>query len=188
LIHRNANTKSAVKDAHALDRRVTVPLEKETGIVRKGFMLVAASALINATPTSSAAAVEMQPGLWELTTKVDRDGVGATRPLRARCVTAENANAARTATALDIGTGFRTTLGPSVGKENCKLIDAKNGTDLMTWRLQCTGSTSAQREFTARFDSPRHYVMVTKTSVTVGNKTVTVISTTEGQYKGECPR
>ena len=151
-------------------------------------MLIAASALIHAMPASPAAAVEMQPGLWELTTKVDRAGIGVTRPQRARCVTAENANAARTATGLDIGTGFRTTLGPSVGQENCKLIDAKNGTDLMTWRLQCTGSTSAQREFTARFDSPRHYVTVTRTSVTVGNRTVTIISTTEGQYKGECPR
>ena len=79
-------------------------------------------------------------------------------------------------------------LGASVGHEACKLVGAKNGKDLMTWRLQCTGSTSAQREFTARFDSPRHYVMVTRTSITVRNKTFTIVSTTEAQYKGECPR
>lgn len=153
--------------------------------MHKGFMLVVASVLIDLAPVSHAAAVEMEPGLWQLTTRIDRDGVGATRPRYGRCVTAEQARAARTASALDIDTGFKAA---AAGQESCKLLDAKNGKDLMTWRLLCTGGTSAQREFTARFDNPRHYVAVTRTSVTTGGRTVTIVTTTEAQHKGECPR
>jgi hypothetical protein len=130
----------------------------------------------------------MQPGLWELTTKVERDGVAATRPLRARCVTTNSAKAARSATARDIDTGFKSMLGASPAQEACKLTDVRNDKDLITWRLQCAGGTNAQREYTARFDNPRHYVETTKTSVTVNNKTFTAVETTEGRYKGECPR
>lgn len=156
--------------------------------MHKGFMLVVASVLIDLAPVSHAAAVEMEPGLWQLTTRIDRDGVGATRPRYGRCVTAEQARAARTASALDFDTGFKTALGTSAGQESCKLLDAKNGKDLMTWRLLCTGGTGAQREFTARFDNPRHYVTVTRTSVTTGGRTVTIVTTTDAQHKGECPR
>jgi len=156
--------------------------------VHKGFMLILASILIDVLPVSHAAAVEMEPGLWQLTTRIERDGVGTTRPRSGRCVTADQARAARTASALDIGTGFKTALGSSPSQESCKLSDAKNDKNLMTWRLLCTGGTSAEREFTARFDNPRHYVTVTTTRVTTGSKTVTIVTTTEAQHKGECPR
>ncbi|MBA7467044.1 hypothetical protein ES707_02239 [subsurface metagenome] len=156
--------------------------------MHKGFMLVVASILFDVIPVPHAAAVELEPGLWQLTTRIDRDGVGSTRPQYGRCVTTEQARAASTASALDINTGFKAALGSSPSQESCRLLDAKNGKDLMTWRLQCTGSISAEREFTARFDNPRHYVTVTRTSITTGSKTVTVVTTTEARHKGECPR
>ena len=136
-----------------------------------------------------AAAVELQPGLWELTTKVDRNGAVSMRPPRSKCITAEKANAARTKTDLDIIAGVKAKLSAPSGRDACKLVDAKNSPDLMTWRLQCTaGSSSAEQEITARFDSPRHYVVVIRSSITFLNKTLTSVSTTEGQHKGECRR
>jgi hypothetical protein len=154
----------------------------------RGFLLTATSALIEALCILPATAVEMQPGFWELTSRINRDGVGSTRPVRVRCVTAERANATRSMTDLDVNSGLSATLGASSGRDACKLTEAKSGKDVLTWRLQCTGSPSLTKEFSARVDSPRHYVAVTKTSITLGNKTLTVVSTTEGHYKGECPR
>lgn len=130
----------------------------------------------------------MQPGLWELTTKVDRDGAVSTRSPRFRCVSAEAANAARTKTDFDLSGGTRAMLSARFGSDACKLIDARNTRDMMTWRLRCTGSPRAEQEGTARFDNPRHYTLIVRTSMTAADKTVTSVATTEGRHKGECPR
>lgn len=156
--------------------------------MRRGFLLIATSALIAALSVVPAAAVEMQPGLWELTTKVDRDGAVSTRSPRSRCVTAEAANAARNKTDFDISAGAKAMLSARFGQDACKLIDAKNSRDLVTWRLQCTGNPSAEQEGTARFDNLRHYTLTIRTSVTARDKTVISVVTAEGKHKGECPR
>lgn len=156
--------------------------------MRKGSLLIATSTLIAALSALPAAAVEMQSGLWELTTKVDRDGALSTRSPRYRCVTAQAADAARARTDFDITSGAKAALSARFGRDACKLIDAKNGRDLMTWRLQCTGRPSAQQEGTARFDNPRHYTLIIRTSITTADKTVTSVVTAEGRHKGECPR
>lgn len=158
------------------------------GNVVRTALLVAASMLIEALPVLPAAAIEMQPGLWELTSKVDRNGAASTRPPRSLCVTAETANAARARTDFDLSGGAKAGLNARFGRDACKLVEAKNSQDLMSWRLQCTSSPSAEQEGTARFDNPRHYLLVIRTSITASNKTVTSVTTTEGRHIGECPR
>ena len=152
------------------------------------ILLVTAGATSLVLAGGPAKAVDMQPGLWELTTKVDRNGAVSTRPPRSRCITPEAANAARAKTDFDISAGAKARLSARFGQDACKLIDTKNSQVLTTWRLQCTGSPRVEQEGTARFDNPRHYVLVIRTSMTVLNKTLTSVLTTEGQHKGECPR
>jgi len=137
---------------------------------------------------ASAEAIELQPGLWELTSKIDRNGTVSTRSPHSRCITAEAAKAARTKTDFDISAGNKVRLSGRFGQDACKIVDRKNSRALMSWRLQCTGSPRVEQEGTARFDSPRHYVLVIRTSITAQDKTFTSVLTTEAQYKGECQR
>lgn len=156
--------------------------------MRKRLLLVATSTLINISFVLSAAAVEMQPGLWELTTRVEQDGAASTRPTRSRCVTAEAADAARTKTDFDIAARSKKLLNSRFGQDACKLTDEKNSQDLISWRLRCTGVRSAEQEGVARFDSPRHYTLTIRTTMTSADKTVTSVVTVEGRHRGECPR
>jgi hypothetical protein len=135
-----------------------------------------------------AAAVEMQPGLWELTAKIDRDGAVSTHSPRSRCVSAESARAARTRTTFDLGGGAKAMLGARFGEGACRLTDTRNTRNLVSWRLQCTGSPRVEQDGAARFDNPRHYRLMIRTRMTAGDKTVTSIVTAEGQQKGECPQ
>lgn len=152
------------------------------------LLLVCAGAASLALMPLPAAAVDMQPGLWELTSKVDRDGVPESRPTRSQCITAEIANAARDRTDFGLGGGATARLNARFGKDACKLVETKNSPELMSWRLRCTGSPRAEQEGTARFDNPRHYLLVITTRLTAANKTVSSVTTTEGRHIGECPR
>ena len=134
-------------------------------------------------------AVEMQPGLWELTTKIERAGSVVKRPVRMRCETAEAANAASTQTDLDISRMVKEKLSGASGQDLCKLTDAKNSREMAAWRLQCAGKPDLEQVVTIRFDNPGHYVLVITTSVTALNRTFTTsVLTTEGRHKGECRR
>ena len=137
---------------------------------------------------ASAEAVDLQPGLWELTSKVERNGAGSTRQPRSRCITSKAADAARAKSNFDMSAIAKARLSARFGKDACKLVEAKNSQHLVTWRLRCAGSPGAEQEGTARFDDPRHFVVVIRTSITTRDKTYTSVVTTEGQYKGECPR
>lgn len=156
--------------------------------MRKHLLLVATSTLIETLFVLSAAAVEMRPGLWELTTQVEQNGAGSTRPQRSRCVTAEAAEAARTKSDFDISAHAKKSLNSRFGRDACKLTDEKNSRDLISWRLQCTGKSSAEQEGVARFDSPEHYTLAIRTSMTSAGKTVTSVVKVEGRHRGECPK
>jgi hypothetical protein len=156
--------------------------------VRRGFVLVATGTLIKALCIWPATSAEMQPGLWELTSKVYRDGTVLARSPRFRCITAEIASAARANTDFDLSAGAKAMLSARFGQDACKLTDAKNSENLITWRLRCTGNRSTEQEGTVRFDNPRHYTLTVRTSMTAGDKTVASVLTAEGQHKGECPR
>lgn len=151
------------------------------------LLVATGTALIAVSFGLPAAAVEMQPGRWELTTKVERDGAVSTRRPRSRCISRQAANAARDRTDLEIAAIVTSRPSAPLDKDACKVTDVKNSQDLMTWRLQCTGSPSVEQQVTTRFENPRHYVLVIRTSMTVLNKTSTSVLTTEGRHTGECP-
>jgi hypothetical protein len=129
----------------------------------------------------------MQPGLWELTTGVNRNGALSSRPSRSKCVTTEAVNSMRAGTDFGMGADAQARLSAQFGRDACKIVETRNGQNLMSWRLQCTGKPGAEQEGVARFDNPGHYVLVVRTSMTIMNKTLTSVMTTEGQHKGQCP-
>jgi hypothetical protein len=156
--------------------------------VRRHFLAVTASTLINALSGLPTAAVEMQPGLWEVTTIVDHNGAVSTRSPRLKCINAEGPNAAGTNADFGFSADARAMLSARFGQDACKLVEAKNGKDLITWRLQCTGKLSAEQEGSVRFDNPQHYTATIRSSITSDKKTVTSTVTTEGRHRGDCPR
>lgn len=156
--------------------------------MRRGLLLVAFGTLVEAWCALPAASVELQPGLWELTGTIDRDGTVSARSPRLRCVTPEAAGAARAGAGFDLGAGARAALGARFGRDACRLTEAVRGETLVTWRLQCGGDPGAEQVGTVRFDGPRHYTLTIRTSLTAGARTVTSVLTAEGRHKGECPR
>lgn len=161
--------------------------QKAVVTMRAAFLFAVTSALISPA-VWPAVAVEMQPGLWEQTTKVERDGAVSTRSPRRKCVTAESASIARSKADFGFSAKAHALLRSRFGRDACKLIDAKNSQYLISWRLRCTGNPSAEQEGTVRFDRPRHYKLTIRTSMTSAGKTVTSVLTAEGRYVGECSR
>jgi hypothetical protein len=133
-------------------------------------------------------AVEMQPGLWELTTTLDDYGTVSKHPPHRHCVTAEDAKAASSRSDDAIGDMLKGKLGADDIHKLCKVTEAKNISGLARWRVLCAGTPDLEQVVTARFDGPRHYTLVIKTSMTARNRTFTSTRTTEGYYKGECQR
>src|SRR5665647_576087 len=120
-----------------------------------------------------AIAAEMQPGLWEVTSKSERDGVVKTRPTKTQCITPEKAKEAGSRTSIE--------LNMSRGSETCKIVDSKKTDNGMTWRMQCAGPIPAEQTGSSVFDSPQHYTTVTKTTATAARKTLTSTMTAEGR-------
>jgi hypothetical protein len=133
-------------------------------------------------------AVEMQPGLWELTTKVYRKYAVSIVRSRPSCITAESTKAARAMGDVDMISVVKGRLKPFFGQDACKITDTINGPQTATWHLKCAGSRSVEQVVIVQFDNPRHYQLVIKTSTVAQDKTRTSLLRMEGQHKGECPR
>jgi hypothetical protein len=135
-----------------------------------------------------ATAVEMQPGLWEVTVKAERGGVTTARPTKTRCITPEQARAAGSRTSIDLNGGTSTALRSRSGGETCKIVQSQKVGDVMTWRMQCAEPMRAEQIGRFAIDNPQHYTIVLKTMATVAQRSVTSTLTTEGRWIGECPR
>jgi len=149
----------------------------------RGFIILTA---LGGFTASSAHAVEMQAGLWELKTTVERQGVPLTRPLRLICISPEAAKAARDTTSRDISAIITSRPGAPADKSTCTTTDVTNTKDSMAWRVLCASNPGIAHKVETRFDSPRLYRMVLRTKVTLPNETRTSVTTIDGRYKGEC--
>ncbi len=61
--------------------------------------LLALLALATTHPSSARAATELQPGLWKITTKIERGGVTKPGPTQTRCLTPDRVKATLAASA-----------------------------------------------------------------------------------------
>jgi uncharacterized protein DUF3617 len=144
-------------------------------------LLVAASAtLILAISSLPTRAVELQPGLWEVSGKKESNGVITQRPTRTQCITPEKAKEVSSRTSIELSV--------SRGGESCKTVDSKKTDTGITWRMQCAGLITAEQTGSVVLDSPHHYTILFKTTATVGRRTLTSTLTTEGRRIGECPQ
>lgn len=126
------------------------------------------------------AADRPQPGLWEVITKHERDGVGKTDPAKQRCITAEQARTFGTREAV-----------PAANSRNgmtCKLADWQTLPDGASWRIACDGPLAAEQKGRYVFDTAQHFTSTMTTTVsTPGRERVSVL-TIESRRIGECPK
>jgi len=144
------------------------------------LLLISAGATLLILAALPAKAVDLQPGLWEVSGKTERDGVITPRPMRTKCITPEKAK--------DISRRPSIEFSPSRGSESCKTVDSQKTVNGMTWRLQCAGLITAEQTGSFVFDSPQHYTILLKTTATAGRRTQTSTLTVEGRRIGECPQ
>lgn len=148
-------------------------------MVSRSLLVTAATAFL-VMAAVPAVAVEMQPGLWEVSSKSERDGVVTTRPTKTQCITPEKAKEASGRTSIEFSI--------SRGSETCKIVDSQKTDKGMNWRMQCAGPIPAEQTGSSLFDSPQHYTTITKTTATAARKTLTSTMTVEGRRIGECPK
>ncbi len=142
------------------------------------LLLIAVSATFLALAGVPAKAVDLQPGLWEVSSKSERGGVVKARPTKTRCITPEQAREFVN----------RTPYEKTGTNESCKSADLKQAGNTMSWRIQCTGKLPMETSASYTFDNPQHYTAVFKTTVTVMGKTTSSTLTVQGRRLGECPK
>jgi hypothetical protein len=144
------------------------------------LLLVALGA---AAMAAAAQAVDLQAGLWEVSTTSARNGVSTPRPARTLCMTPEKAKAitAQIAKALPTDTF-------SSRNTTCKIVDLRETEKEVTWRTQCTGQFPAEQTGRYVVDNPQHYTNTVRSSVKGVKKTLSSTLTTEGRRVGECPK
>ena len=127
-----------------------------------------------------ALAVELQPGLWEVSSRSERAGVVQARPAKTRCLTPEKAREAATQTSMDLSKGGR--------GEGCKTVESRKTDNGLTWRMQCVGLIAAEQTGSFAVENPQRYTAVLKTTATIGSRSLTSTLTVEARRIGECPK
>lgn len=142
-------------------------------------LLIAAGAIsVAAISCLPAKAVDLQPGLWELAGKSDRDGVTTARPTTTRCITPELAKRFGLA-------AFQ----QQKQNSTCSVFDWRATANGAQWRIRCfISSVPIETAASYEADSPQHYKAEFKSSVTIAPMTERSTMTLEGRRIGECPK
>ncbi len=134
--------------------------------------------LCTAVPLAPVSAAEtLQPGMWSLTSKRERDGVITERPPVTRCISAEQAKDMPRQTPPDMAKN-----------PNCSTSDFKHGGNTVSWRMQCTGTPAIDTMVEYRIADPQHYAATFKTTITLGRSTASSVLSVQGTRTGECPK
>lgn len=94
-----------------------------------------------------AAASSIEPGLWQITTRLENGGVTSPPRLSSKCLTADEVS--------DLPTTF-SPIAQTINSE-CAPIERKFDGEKLTWRLVCKGQLDMELEGAFDFDSPHHY-------------------------------
>ena len=147
--------------------------------------LVLAAANFVALPAS---ALDVKPGLWDVTGTVERDGRTASRPAQSRCISAREVQGARGDGAFIAELGGLSALKARLGEDACTLAEAQNSPRLLNWRLVCKGKVIVQQVGAVRSENSEQFELDVTTRITNGERWLTSRVTAEGRYMGECPR
>lgn len=135
-----------------------------------------------------AAAIEVRPGLWELTGMAERDGRAVARPAQTRCISERAARASQDSSSFIENLGALRSLRKRLGEDACRIAESHNDATRLTWRTLCKGSAMIEQLGSIRLDGPDRLDMEVTTRMTTGDKWITSTVTIEGRYIGECPR
>ncbi len=135
----------------------------------------AASFLFAFCTTAAFAGANMQPGLWEITTKVEMAGMpGNLPPTTIRhCVKAA-----------DIETG-RHAIPQNIDKK-CEMQDFKVQGNTSSWSMVCKGENAMSGSGTISY-SGNSYSGNSKMTMTHGGHTMNMSQTYSGKRLGDCP-
>lgn len=156
-------------------------------IWKMGLMggLLCAAAMM---PSSSAEAIDVRPGIWDLTRSVERDGRVTILPAQSRCISALAAANSREGAEFIRNLGGLRSLEARLGPGACKLVEAKNAATLLHWTFICKGKAVVRQEGRVVADDPEHFTMQVRTQMTTGDQWLASTITAEARYKGECPQ
>jgi hypothetical protein len=135
-----------------------------------------------------AQALELQPGLWEIASKSERDGISRSLPTRSQCLTPEKAKRASSRSVSEISSLVGEKLGSKERTKTCKVESSERTDAELNWQIRCPGQVQAEQIGKIRYDNPRHYTTILTIRMTVGLRTLSSTVTMEGRRTGECPR
>jgi Protein of unknown function (DUF3617) len=125
----------------------------------------------------SADAEGLQPGLWNVTSTPEANGVPAPPQMKTRCLTPAEAS--------DVDKTFS----PESRTQNsaCERIEHEVTGTKLRWRLQCTGQMSMDVTGVFDFDTPQHYTAVVTSKASMGGQIMNSRVTIVGERTGDCP-
>ncbi len=140
--------------------------------------IIAVAASVLALSSLRTAAVELQPGLWEVTTTRERGGTVTVRPKGIHCITPDKAKRLRPGL-------FDESFG---NRKSCSSSEWQTTASGARWRVRCLiDNHSVDSTASYQADSPQHYTSELKSSVTIAGTTATSTLRTEARRIGECP-
>ncbi|BCA80972.1 DUF3617 domain-containing protein [Desulfuromonas sp. AOP6] len=120
-----------------------------------------------------AAEVQMRPGLWEISSRLEMPGMPMQMPAmtHTQCLSKEDLVPQR-----------------AESDQQCRLIENKVSGNTVRWVMQCTsdeGTTTARGEVTYQGDSFKGQVRIE--TVLPGQEPMEMVSHTTGKRIGDCP-
>ena len=119
-----------------------------------------------------------EPGLWEITTRSERNGVAREPRTRTHCIMPDRAPDFMSRAEAN----FAKVLGP------CTSIDRRKTENGSSWRIQCSAELPIQADASYAFQSAQHYVATLRSRLTLPGETANSTITVEGKRIGECPK
>jgi uncharacterized protein DUF3617 len=123
---------------------------------------------------TAASAAEIQPGLWEITTKMEMPGMPQSMPAHTmrHCYTKK-----------DVENGKSTV--PQSEDKNCQIKNYKVSGDTITWSMECTGEHAMTTDGTMTVGATT-YTGTMKSKMKQDGKTVEMNQTMAAKRVGEC--
>lgn len=135
--------------------------------------LLAVLPLLAAIPSALGAPQEMQPGLWEITSKMEMPGMPKMAPQVMRhCYTKK-----------DVEDNKKTV--PQSGDKNCEMKDYKVQGNTATWTMECKGEAAMTGTGTMTFGA-QSYTGSMKSRMKQGGKTIEMNQSWSAKRVGGC--
>ena len=135
-----------------------------------------AIAALTASATLAGAAAGPRPGMWKVTTRVNREGATSEPNSQTNCVTVAQMK--------DPGQSL---MPPDTADEKCTRTHYEWTGAKLNWRMQCSGKMAMSGGGDIVFDTPEHYRGKITTTGSINGHDFTSTIMLEGERVGECP-